>query len=240
MSTVATGDERSRTGRLARLSPLVLVAVAMPWILKWAIVETVSQLAPAYAPLLTEGIGDAALYPVVTGSVTILGLYVLLDPETRRSLFLFRRPSRRELLATVAAVLAVFVLVGVTQAAVIAAFDVDPASGPEMDFGISSIVTFVIVGCVFAPIVEEVLFRGLLLGYLIDRGVPTLAAGGVVVAAFGAIHHYGGIANVASAAVLGAILVALRLRHDNLVLPVLAHSLNNLIAGILIPFFLLT
>lgn len=237
MSTVATRDEQSRTGQLARLSPLVLVAVAMPWILEWAIVETVSQLAPAYEPLVTEGIGDAALYPVVTGSITLLGLYALLDTEACRSLFLFQWPSREEILAIVVAVLAGFVLGGVAQAVVIAVFDVDPASGPGLDFGIRSIVTFVIVGGVFAPLVEEVLFRGLLLGYLIDRGIPTLAAAGVVVAAFGAIHYYGGIAQIASAAVLGTILVALRLQYDNLVLPVLTHSFNNLL---LIPLLLLT
>lgn len=236
MSTVATRDERAQTGHLARLSPLVLVAVAMPWILEWAIVETVSQLAPAYEPLVTEGIGDAVLYPVVTGSITLLGLYALLDAEARRSLFLFYRPSQRELLAVAGAVIGALVLSISAQAIVITVFDVSPSSGPGVDTGIRSLITFAIVGGVFAPLVEEVLFRGLLLEYLLGRDIPTLAAAGVVVAAFGAIHYYAGIGRITSTAVLGAILVALQLRYDNLTLPVLTHSLNNLL---FIPFLLL-
>lgn len=230
MSTLAAADQRSRTDDLARLSPLVLLAVAMPWLLERGIVVTVSALAPAYEPLVTGGLADAILYPIVTGSIVLVGLYALLDSAARRSLFLFRRPSREELLAIAVVPHIGYVLWGLAIFAVIYVFGATSPSSPVEEPGVHSIVIFVVVGGVFAPVVEEVLFRGLLLGYLIERGVPTLAAAGVVVAAFGAIHYYGGPAHVAGVTVLGAILVGLRLRYDNLVSPVLVHSFTNLIA----------
>lgn len=236
MSTVTPSDKRARAGHLARLSPLVLVAVALPWILEWVIVEAAVQFVPAYESLVTDGIGDAVLYPVVTGSITLLGLYAFLDVEARQSLFLFSRPSRRELRAVVVAVIGGLLLSSGAQAVVITVFDVASSAGPGIDPGLRSLLLFALVGGVFAPLVEEVLFRGLLLEYLIERGIPTLVAAGVVVAAFGAIHYYGGIGQITSATVFGAVLVALRLRYDNLTVPVLAHALNNLL---FIPLILL-
>lgn len=68
----------------------MLLAVAMPWLLQEGIVMTVSQFAPAYESLVTGRLADAFLYPVITGSVVLGGLYAFLDPVVRRSLFLFR------------------------------------------------------------------------------------------------------------------------------------------------------
>lgn len=224
MSTATAAD--SRTEALGRLSPFVLLAVAMPWLLEEGIVRTVSVVAPAYEPVVTAGTTGAILYPVVTGSVVVAALYLFFDPTTRRSLFLFRRPSRRELLAVVVAVPVGMAL----QSAVIAAFTVlfDIEGGTTVGGSFSPLV-FAITALVFAPVVEEVLFRGLLLGYLVERGVPTLVAAGIVAAAFGAIHYYGGPANAAGAAAWAMIPIALRLRYDSLVSPVLFHSLSNLI-----------
>lgn len=235
MSTATTEDQQSRTDELARLSPLVLLAVAMPWLLEWGIIQTVSVLAPAYEPLVMGRFGDAFLYPVVTGSIVLVGLYALLDPAARRALFLFRRPSWRELLAAAVAPHVAKILSTLAVFVVISAFGVNPPSNPVGELGIRSIAIFVVVGGIFAPIVEEVLFRGLLLGYLVERGVPKLVAAGVVITVFGAIHYYAGPASVASAAVMGAILVALRLRYDNLVSPVLVHSFSNLINVLVVP-----
>lgn len=238
MSAAAATGERSRTDGLARLSPLILLAVAMPWLLEWSIVAAVARLAPAHEPLVTR-LADGFLYPIVTGSVVLTGLYALLDPNARRSLFLFRRPSRRELLAAVAAVPAVALLQQVVGLAVVSLFDLEFGSTLGAEFELAFLLRFLVVGCVFAPVVEEVLFRGLLLEYLVERGVPTLAAAGVVVAAFAAIHHYGGPVHMALAATMGAVAVALRLRYDNLVSPIVFHSLLNL-NNVLLQLFLWT
>lgn len=234
MSTVATAERQSRTADLARLSPLVLLAVAMPWLLKDGIVVAVSQFAPAYEPLVTGRLGDAFLYPVVTGTIVLGGLYAFLDPASRRSLFLFRWPSRRELLAVVGGVIGGYLLQSVIHFVAISLFGLSTGSVPGEGFGLRWIVTFVIVSGVFAPLIEEVLFRGLLLGYLIEQGVPTFAAAGVVVVAFAGIHIYGGPVQMAGAAAVAVIAIALRLRYENLVSPVLFHSLFNQVNGLMI------
>lgn len=237
MSTATAADSRAGTARLARLSPLVLLAVPMPWLLQWGTVAVVSQFAPAYEPLVTGRLADAFLYPVVTGTVVLAGLYALLDPAARRSLFLFRRPSRRELLAVGVAVPAAVLLQTLIQAVAISVFGTSGGSIPGEGFGLRWIVTFVVVSGVFAPVVEEVLFRGLLLGYLVERGVPKLAAAGVVVVAFGAVHYYAGPVQMVATAALGTIAVALRLRYENLVSPVVFHSLFNQVNGLMILLF---
>jgi len=117
--------------------------------------------------------GRGAL-PGRTGSIVLLGLYVLLDPATRRSLFLFRRPSRQELLPVAVALPVGYLLAALARFAVLTALGADSAPGS----GQRSIVVFAVVGGVFAPLVEEVLFRGLMLGYLVERGVPAYAAAG--------------------------------------------------------------
>lgn len=225
---MSTATSRSRDAALGRLSPLILLAVAMPWILEEGIIRAVSTLPPAYESVVTEGIGDAVLYPVVTGSIVLIGLYALLDAETRQSLFRFRRPSRRELLVVVAAVPAGIILQSAVIGLVASLTGVEGGSTLGAEASLSFLVTFVIVGAVFAPLVEEVLFRGLLLGYLLERDIPTLVAASIVAVGFGAIHYYGGPTNVAATAAWATIPIALRLRYDNLTSPVLLHALTNL------------
>lgn len=232
MSTVT--NERPRTTGLARLSPLVLLAVALPWLLQYGIVAAVSEALPAYESLVTGRLADAFLYPVITGSVVLGGLYASLDPPARRALFSFRRPSKRELLVVLGAVPVVYVLQSLVQFVGISVFGLSGGTALGEGFGIRWVLTFLITAAVFAPIVEEVLFRGLLLGYLIERGVSKPLAAGVVVVAFGAIHFYGGPIQMAATAVLGAAAVVLRLRYDSLVAPILLHSLSNVISGLLL------
>lgn len=150
------------------------------------------------------------------------------------ALSLFRWPSRRELLAVVGGVIGCYLLQSVIQFVAISVFGLSTGSVPGEGFGLRWIVTFVIVSGVFAPIVEEVLFRGLLLGYFLEQGVPRLAAAGVVIIAFAGIHVYGGPVQMAAAAVTAVIAIALRLRYENLVSPVLFHSLFNQVNGLMI------
>jgi membrane protease YdiL (CAAX protease family) len=232
MSTATT--DKPGTTELVRLSPIVLLAVAMPWILEYGIVAGVSQMFPGYESLVTGRLADAFLYPVVTGTAVLGGLYWLLDPPARRAIFRFRRPSTRELLVIIGAVPVVFLLQGFIQFLGIAMFDLSRGSMPGEGFGLRWIITFVITAVVFAPLIEEILFRGLLLGYLTERGVSNTVAGGVVVVAFGAIHFYGGPIQMAATAVLGAVAVILRLRYESLVAPILLHSLFNMLNGGLI------
>lgn len=230
MTAIVGGDQRT-IASFAHTSPLVLLAVAMPWLLEAAIVRGVTVVAPAHRSLMTEGIVDVLLYPILTGSAVLVGLYVLLDPATRRSVFPTTIPSRRDLLVVLVGGPVAFGLGAIATAITATVLGVDP-SGVASDGGIGPvwILLFVLNGAVFAPLVEETLFRGLLLGYLLDRDVPTVLAGGAVAVAFGLLHYYAGVPRIAGATVLGVVLVAARLRYDSLSVPVGIHAVNNLVA----------
>lgn len=233
MTATVAEDDRRLARPLADASPLVLLVVALPWLLEDAVVRGVSLLAPGYRSLVTQGLLDAILYPVLTGSVVLVGLYLALDPAARASVFP-TMPSRRELLVVpvmgVLTAVVGFVATGVAMAVLGAE---GGASAFEGGIDASWVVVYVVTAVVFAPLVEETLFRGLFLGYLLDRDVSPVAAGAVVAVAFGAIHLYDGPARAVGAVAIGAVLVGLRLRYDGVAVPVGAHAVTNLVMGAL-------
>lgn len=78
---------------------------------------------------------------------------------------------------------------------------------------------------VWAPIVEETLFRGALYRFLRTR-IGVVAAVLLSAAVFGAIHPYGGTGLV-HVAVLGVLFACLREWRGSLIAPVVAHALHN-------------
>jgi membrane protease YdiL (CAAX protease family) len=82
-----------------------------------------------------------------------------------------------------------------------------------------------------APVAEELLFRGILFPFIRDLGKPRLAFWGTAVL-FGAMH--GNLAAFVPLVFFGALLAALYLRTGNLLAPMTAHALFNLV-----PFLLL-
>lgn len=91
--------------------------------------------------------------------------------------------------------------------------------------GLGSTLSTVIV----APISEELLFRGVFLNRL-KLFVPTSFAVLISSILFGAMHHYG---SVISAIVFGVCMCILYLKTQNILVCILAHFLNNLLAEIL-------
>ncbi|MEW6306936.1 MAG: type II CAAX endopeptidase family protein [Verrucomicrobiota bacterium] len=85
---------------------------------------------------------------------------------------------------------------------------------------------FAFVAILIAPVVEEILFRGIVYPSLKQSGRPQLALW-VTSLAFAAIH--GNAMSFVSLAVLGMVLIALYEKTNNLLVPIVTHSLFNLI-----------
>ena len=91
--------------------------------------------------------------------------------------------------------------------------------------GLGSVLSTIIV----SPISEELLFRGVFLNRL-KLVVPTSFAVLITSILFGAMHSYG---SVISAIVFGVCMCILYLKTQNILVCILAHFLNNLLAEIL-------
>jgi membrane protease YdiL (CAAX protease family) len=94
------------------------------------------------------------------------------------------------------------------------------------------VVNIYLLACIFAPITEEAMFRGLLLGNLRQhwRWLPAAALTSLI---FAVIHPQG----LVGIPVLGAIallLAGLREQRDSLIASIAAHSLNNFLTVTLI------
>jgi membrane protease YdiL (CAAX protease family) len=90
------------------------------------------------------------------------------------------------------------------------------------------------LACIFAPITEETLFRGMLLGHLRFRHSWVLSAI-VVSVIFAAIHPQGWTA-IPVLATVAMILSVLREQRKSLIGPMTAHAMNNTL--ILVMLFL--
>lgn len=91
--------------------------------------------------------------------------------------------------------------------------------------GVGSLLSTIFI----SPISEELLFRGVFLNRL-KLVVPTSFAVLITSILFGSLHHYG---SVISAIVFGICMCVLYLKTQNILLCILAHFLNNLLAEIL-------
>jgi membrane protease YdiL (CAAX protease family) len=83
------------------------------------------------------------------------------------------------------------------------------------------------LACIYAPIVEELFFRGILLGYLRQR-LPWYAAAPLVALLFAAIHPQGWAA-IPALASIALVLAAIREWRGSILGSITAHALNNTI-----------
>ncbi|MBX0324366.1 CPBP family intramembrane metalloprotease [Halomicroarcula sp. F13] len=173
------------------------------------------------------------VYGVVNLFVVAL-MFGLLDTEQRARVFAFRPPSIRELAA---AILAFVVGLGVFQVTE----RVSRALGYQLQ-GLSytldnpvAVSTILIGAVVLAPVTEELLYRGLVLETLSERGLGPVSATALMTALFALIHLPNfGVAGTIFIAVWGILPAALRLRYDNLTGAILMHMLNNLFAYVIV------
>lgn len=94
----------------------------------------------------------------------------------------------------------------------------------ELSVSVGQRICFGFTAIVLAPVVEEILFRGILYRTIQQRGFPRLALLGTSLL-FGLIH--GSLMTLLPLAALAAILALLYDRTQNLMAPIFAHSLFN-------------
>lgn len=177
---------------------------------------------------------------VVDGAYGLAGLVAIavvirwLDEPARRATIRFDRPDRTELVWTVGFLpLGIAAFLGGVGVARRLGFDL-----PSLGYSLADPVTLtaVVFGTVIvAPVVEEVLFRGLLLGSLLGRGFRPAVAAAMTVLFFAAVHVIAlGVAGVFAIAAWAVFPTLLRLRFDNLTGAWLLHFLNNLYANLVV------
>ncbi|WP_255150069.1 CPBP family glutamic-type intramembrane protease [Halorarius halobius] len=217
-ATVAPLSGLGARWALASLAPLGVTLVVIT-----AIFTATAGADPGLPP------GFPTLVYGVANVVVLLGVYRRLDPDVWDAIALARPPSRRELGAGLAAT-TVGVAVGWPATTLVAeAIGVARYSVPSLS-GVGGLASLFVGAVVVAPIAEEILFRGLLFGLLLDRGYGPLVAGTGSLVVFAAIHVFtAGVGSVVNALLLGALLTWLRLQFDNLVGAWLMHMLNNLL-----------
>jgi len=95
---------------------------------------------------------------------------------------------------------------------------------------ISMIITVVI----FAPILEEIVFRGILQKSLVKKGLKPSYAILISSFIFGAVHGYPW--QLVGAFLLGIVLGTVYEKTKSLLMPILLHAFNNLISALMIIF----
>lgn len=173
---------------------------------------------------------------LVYGSVNLLTvslLYLILSPAHRAAVFRFRRPSWRELVATMTTF-----LVGLSVFQVTATISAQLGYHMQgLTYSLGDPIAFLTIGIgavVLAPITEEILYRGLVLEALLSRGLGALTATALMTIIFSLIHLPNfGVAGTIFISVWGILPAMLRFRYDNLSGAVLMHSMNNLFAYVI-------
>jgi membrane protease YdiL (CAAX protease family) len=144
-------------------------------------------------PLGGYSLRTGYLVYVSVNLLTVALLYLILSPARGADVFRFRRPSWRELVAAVAAFLLGLGVFQVTAT-------VSARLGYQMQGLTYSLIdptaflTIVIGAVVLAPITEETLYRGLVLGALLSRGLSAITATILMTIIFALIHlpNFGG------------------------------------------------
>ncbi|ADD04131.1 Abi/CAAX domain protein [Natrialba magadii ATCC 43099] len=157
------------------------------------------------------------------------------DAAERRAAFPLSRPSRAELGWTL-----VFLPLGIggflagEQVAALLGFDLPTFYAYDLTDPTTAL--GVVLGAVLvAPLAEELLFRGALVGAVLESRGSVVLAGAVSVGLFAGYHVFAlGVAGVFAIAGWAIFPTILRFRFDNLAGAWLLHLLNNLYAYVVI------
>lgn len=95
-------------------------------------------------------------------------------------------------------------------------------------------VAMVIMVAVFAPLLEEILFRGIILKAMLNKGISPKKAILFSALIFGAVHGYPW--QFLGAFLLGLVLGLVYWKTKSLLMSILLHSFNNFIAAMMIIF----
>lgn len=185
-------------------------------------------------PSAAYGLPTGYLFYGLVNLLVVCVLYLVLSPKRRTDVFALERPSGREVLAALVAFVGGL---GVYQLTA----QLNAYLGYQME-GLSysltdpiAVLTVLVGAVVLAPLTEEILYRGLVLGALMSRGFGPVSATILMTALFALIHLPNfGVAGTVFISVWGILPAALRLRYDDRSGPVLMHMLNNLFAYVVV------
>ena len=169
----------------------------------------------------------ALLVPLGAAYVAVVaGLYWRWDRVTWRAAAVVRTPTLRELgIATLATAVGIGIVVAGNVAATAVGLDPHARAPVTSTAGIAALV---LTSIVIAPVAEEILFRGLVLGHFLARGYGVVTASVLSIALFALVHVFmTGAVSIAITGALGVVLTALRLWYDSLVAPWVIHLLVN-------------
>jgi hypothetical protein len=216
---------------LKGLNPVILVVLLLPVTLTSFIMMAVRN---AHAPF-----GSFIAY-AASNWIVLLFLYVILKRwDLVKEVFRFSKFKSNELVAAIVAFLiGIFIVYPVINF-------ITSSIGTSMrgmNFKITSGLVFTIIvfwAVITSPFVEEVLFRGLGIGYLSAKGFPPIISGIAIISLFSLIHiPYFGIGGAIFITVWSILPTYLRLSYNNLTPGWLMHVLNNIFAYIIVPMFL--
>ncbi|SDY23079.1 hypothetical protein SAMN04487946_10914 [Halobellus clavatus] len=161
--------------------------------------------------------------------VVLVGLCVQVGEEVWKASALFRDPSSAEVAAGMGAT-GLGIIIGWPLTTVVSeTVGVAHYTVPSLTAVVPIAVLF--LGSVaVAPIAEEILYRGVFLGIVLERGyAPVVPSVGSLVV-FAGIHLFkAGLGGVVNAFLLGVLVTALRLWFDNLLGVWSMHTLNNVL-----------
>lgn len=97
---------------------------------------------------------------------------------------------------------------------------------------------FMFIGAVFiAPVIEEIIFRGILLSYFVNKTkIPTTVSFIIVGLIFGLMHvqYYSNMLLLGAVIFLGYLFCEITHRYNNLTYSILIHFVNNLLGSVLL------
>ncbi|WP_434523176.1 lysostaphin resistance A-like protein [Halorubrum sp. AS12] len=209
---------------------LLIAVLPVPLTMVFFIVHSIVTGTPREA----YGLPLAYLIYGLANVVTVGVLYALLTAEEREAVFKFTRPSVAEVGWAGAAFVGGLGVYQLTSR-------ISSVLGYELQglsYSLTSLETIAIIvlgAVIIAPITEEILYRGLVLGTLLARGYGIVSAVTVMTLLFALIHLPNfGVAGTLFISVWGLLPAVLRLRFDNLTGAVLMHMLNNLFTYLII------
>lgn len=231
--TTTTGTGPADRRQRAEASAEPLWTVPLPWAIALP-AAPVGFVVLAYVAIYTATAGDdpglPAQFPNLLLGVGGIGAVLLLwrrwDEAVWRASVRYAKPTAADVVAgLLVAAGGVGIAIGLNVLADAVGLAPHEKGTVETNLGL---VSLLFGSVIVAPIAEEVLFRGLLLGRLLAGSAGVVGAVVLSVLWFALTHVFmAGLVSVVVAAVLGLLLTALRLWFDDLVAAWLAHFLIN-------------
>lgn len=223
--------DRERLRPLGRTSVWILGACLLPTLLTVGIL-----FIAAVGGLIPLDFGFPAAYTAygLALALSASSLWNVLSERERASVFRFEQPSGRELQVAV-----LTVPVALAAVPVVAALTAEPGVGVlgGLEYALTPGVVLALagVGALLAPAAEELLYRGLLLGYLLARYRVVLAAAlSLAVFALVVLVTFR-VPGMLLFTLLAVVPTLLRLRFDNLTGAWAHRALVNLAVFVLLP-----